>query len=105
MQLGKMYGQWLAGATVFVFDFAGRFTAHDLLKAISENHVTSFCAPPTVYKMLLHADLSKYDLTALTKADIAGEALNPEVYERFLKATGDKNARRLWPDGNMRNAV
>ncbi len=87
---GKMYGQWLAGATVFVFDFAGRFTAHDLLKAISENHVTSFCAPPTVYKMLLHADLSKYDLTALTKADIAGEALNPEVYERFLKATGIK---------------
>lgn len=87
---GKMYGQWLAGAAVFVFDFSGRFTAHDLLSAIADNHVTSFCAPPTVYKMLLHADLSKYDLSALTKADIAGEALNPEVYERFLRATGIK---------------
>ena len=87
---GKMYGQWLAGATVFVFDFSGRFTAHDLLAAIADNHVTSFCAPPTVYKMLLHADLTKYDLSALKKADIAGEALNPEVYERFLRATGIK---------------
>ena len=87
---GKMYGQWLAGATVFVFDFSGRFTAHDLLVAIADNHVTSFCAPPTVYKMLLHTDLSKYDLSALKKADIAGEALNPEVYERFLRATGIK---------------
>ncbi|MBR1380361.1 MAG: AMP-binding protein [Alphaproteobacteria bacterium] len=87
---GKMYGQWLAGATVFIFDFAGRFTAHDLLCAISENHVTSFCAPPTAYKMILHADLTKYDLSSLKKADIAGEALNPEVYERFLRATGIK---------------
>lgn len=87
---GKMYGQWLAGATVFVFDFGGITTAHDLLTAISENHVTSFCAPPTAYKMLIHADLSKYDLSALKKADIAGEALNPEVYERFLEKTGIK---------------
>ncbi|MBD5391578.1 AMP-binding protein [bacterium] len=87
---GKMYGQWMAGAAVFVFDFAGRFTAHDLLAAISENHVTSFCAPPTVYKMLLHADFSKYDLSSLKKAEIAGEALNPEVYERFYRATGIK---------------
>ena len=87
---GKMYGQWLAGAAVFVFDFAHHFNAHDLLVAISENHVTSFCAPPTVYKMLLHADMTKYDLSALTKASIAGEALNPEVYERFLKATNIK---------------
>ena len=87
---GKMYGQWLAGATVFVFDFAGIATAHDLLHAMSEHHITSFCAPPTVYKMLIHADFSKYDLSALEKADIAGEALNPEVYERFLKMSGIK---------------
>lgn len=87
---GKMYGQWLAGATVFVFDFIGRFTAHDLLTAISENKVTSFCAPPTAYKMLIHADMSHYDLSHLKKAEIAGEALNPEVYERFLKMTGIK---------------
>lgn len=87
---GKMYGQWLAGATVFVFDFANNATAHDLLTAISENHITSFCAPPTAYKMLLHADFSKYDLSSLVKADVAGEALNPEVYERFAKLTGIK---------------
>ena len=87
---GKMYGQWLAGATVFIFDVAGIFTAHDLWHAISENGVTSFCAPPTVYKMLIHADTSKYDLSKLTKADVAGEALNPEVYERFFDMTGIK---------------
>lgn len=87
---GKMYGQWLAGATVFVFDFSKVFTAHDLLKAISENHVTSFCAPPTAYKMLIHADMKKYDLSSLKKAEIAGEALNPEVFERFLEMTGIK---------------
>ena len=87
---GKMYGQWLAGATVFIFDVAGIFTAHDLWHAMSENGVTSFCAPPTVYKMLIHADASKYDLSKLTKADVAGEALNPEVYERFFDMTGIK---------------
>ena len=87
---GKMYGQWMAGATVFVYDFAGIATAHDLLTAMSENHVTSFCAPPTAYKMLIHGDLSKYDLSSLTKVDIAGEALNPEVYDRFLAQTGIK---------------
>lgn len=87
---GKMYGQWLAGAVVFIFDVSGIYTAHDLLQTISENHVTSFCAPPTVYKMLIHADASKYDLSCWTKADVAGEALNPEVYERFLDMTGIK---------------
>ncbi len=87
---GKMYGQWLAGATVFVFDFSRVFTAHDLLTAISENHITSFCAPPTAYKMMIHANMDRYDLSALRKADIAGEALNPEVFERFLEKTGIK---------------
>ena len=85
---GKMYGQWLAGATVFIFDVSGIFNAHDLWAAMAENGVTSFCAPPTVYKMLIHADASKYDLSKLVKADVAGEALNPEVYERFLDMTG-----------------
>lgn len=87
---GKMYGQWLAGATVFIFDVAGIFTAHDLWHVIAKHHVTSFCAPPTVYKMLIHADASKYDLSHLKKADVAGEALNPEVYERFFDMTGIK---------------
>lgn len=87
---GKMYGQWLAGATVFVFDFSRIFTAHDLLNAIAEHKITSFCAPPTAYKMMIHADMAKYDLSSLKKADVAGEALNPEVYERFLEHTGVK---------------
>ena len=87
---GKMYGQWLAGATVFVFDFSRIFTAHDLLNAIAEHKITSFCAPPTAYKMMIHADMSKYDLSSLKKADVAGEALNPEVYERFYENTGVK---------------
>ncbi|MBR5153860.1 MAG: AMP-binding protein [Alphaproteobacteria bacterium] len=87
---GKMYGQWLAGATVFVFDFSRVFTARDLLSAISENKITSFCAPPTAYKMMIQADMAKYDLSALKKADVAGEALNPEVFERFLEYTGVK---------------
>lgn len=87
---GKMYGQWLAGATVFVFDFSRVFTARDLLGAISENHITSFCAPPTAYKMILSANMSKYDLSALKKASVAGEALNPEVFERFMEKTGVK---------------
>ena len=87
---GKMYGQWLAGATVFVYDFSSAANAHDLLSAIADNHVTSFCAPPTAYKMLIHADMSKYDLSSLKKAEIAGEALNPEVFERFLEQTGIK---------------
>ena len=87
---GKMYGQWLAGATVFVYDFAKIFNAHDLLTAISTHGITSFCAPPTAYKMMIHTDMSKYDLSKLTKADIAGEALNPDVYDKFLEKTGIK---------------
>ncbi|MDR0726711.1 MAG: AMP-binding protein, partial [Rickettsiales bacterium] len=87
---GKMYGQWMAGATVFVYDFGGKFPADELLKVIAENKITSFCAPPTVYKMLIREDMTKYDLSSIKKADIAGEALNPEVFEQFLKLTGVK---------------
>ena len=87
---GKMYGQWLAGATVFVYDFESAFPAFDMLRIISENHVTSFCAPPTAYKLLIRENMSTYDLSHLEKAEIAGEALNPEVFERFLSLTGLK---------------
>ncbi len=87
---GKMYGQWLAGATVFVYDFSRVFTAHDLLSAISEYKITSFCAPPTAYKMILNANMDKYDLSSLKKACVAGEALNPEIYDKFLDKTGVK---------------
>ncbi len=87
---GKMYGQWLCGATVFIYDFGGKFPAADLLRVISKNKITSFCAPPTVYKMLIREDMTQYDLSSIKKADIAGEALNPEVFERFKQLTGVK---------------
>lgn len=87
---GKMYGQWLAGAVVFVYDFGGKFPASELLHVIAENKVTSFCAPPTVYKMLIREENAERDLATIKKADIAGEALNPEVFERFFKLTGVK---------------
>ncbi|MDD3212982.1 MAG: AMP-binding protein, partial [Eubacteriales bacterium] len=86
---GKMYGQWICGATLFVYDF-DRFIPADLLACLAKYHVTSFCAPPTVYRFLIKEDLSGYDLSALRWANCAGEPLNPEVYEQFLKATGVK---------------
>ncbi|MDD6143431.1 MAG: AMP-binding protein, partial [bacterium] len=86
---GKLYGQWICGATLFVYDF-DRFIAADLLEMISKYHVTSFCAPPTVYRFMIKEDLDKYDLSSLRWANTAGEPLNPEVYEQFLKHTGIK---------------
>lgn len=86
---GKMYGQWICGATLFVYDF-DRFVAADLLERLAKYHVTSFCAPPTVYRFIIKEDLTRYDLSALRWANCAGEPLNPEVYEQFLKATGVK---------------
>ena len=87
---GKMYGQWLAGATVFVYDFSGSCPSFELLRVINDNGVTSFCAPPTAYKMLIREDASTHNLSSIKKADVAGEALNPEVYERFHGMTGVK---------------
>jgi acetyl-CoA synthetase len=87
---GKMYGQWLAGACVFVYDFAGKFPASDLLRVISENKITSFCAPPTVYKMLIRENMEQFNLSGLKKSEVAGEALNPEVFRTFENLTGIK---------------
>ena len=84
---GKLYGQWICGATLFVYDF-DRFIASDLLEMIAKHHVTSFCAPPTVYRFIIKEDLSRYDLSALRWANCAGEPLNPEVYDQFLRQTG-----------------
>ena len=86
---GKLYGQWICGATLFVYDF-DRFIAADLLKMLEKHRVTSFCAPPTVYRFLIKEDLSGYDLSALKWANCAGEPLNPEVYDQFLRLTGVK---------------
>jgi acetyl-CoA synthetase len=87
---GKLYGQWIAGACVFVYDFDGRFIPDDMLRMISTYKVTSFCAPPTIYRFLIREDLSKYDLSSLEYCTTAGEALNPSVFETFYKLTGIK---------------
>lgn len=87
---GKLYGQWIVGACVFVYDFEGRFIPEDMLRMISSYRITSFCAPPTVYRFLIHEDFEKYDLSALQYCTTAGEALNPSVFEEFYKKTGIK---------------
>ena len=84
---GKLYGQWLCEACVFVYDME-RFHADDLLSVISEHKVTTFCAPPTIYRFFIKEDLSKYDLSSIKYATTAGEALNPEVYNKFREITG-----------------
>ena len=84
---GKFYGQWFAGATVFVFDHE-KFNADTLLRQMEKYHVTSFCAPPTIYRFMIREDLSQYDLSSLKYCCTAGEALNPAVYEKFLEKTG-----------------
>ena len=86
---GKIYGQWLCESTVLVYDF-DRFHADDILNIFKEHNVTTFCAPPTMYRFFIKEDLSKYDLSSLKYACTAGEALNPEVFYQFQKATGLK---------------
>lgn len=86
---GKIYGQWLCGSAVFVYDF-DKFTPKDLLGVICKHGVTTFCAPPTIYRFFIKEDLSKYDVSKLTHCSIAGEPLNPEVYNQWLNATGLK---------------
>ena len=86
---GKFYGQWFAGATVFVFDHE-KFNADTLLRQIEKYKVTSFCAPPTIYRFMIREDLSKYDLSSLEYCCTAGEALNPAVFDKFYEKTGIK---------------
>ena len=86
---GKLYGQWFGESAVFVYDFE-KFHGADILQKIQDYRVTTFCAPPTMYRMMLENDVSKYDLSALTHCCTAGEALNPEIYNKWLAATGHK---------------
>lgn len=86
---GKIYGQWIAGCAVFTYDMDA-FVPQNLLAKISKFKVTSFCAPPTIYRYIIKEDLTKFDLSALSYCSIAGEPLNPEVYNRFLELTGLK---------------
>ena len=84
---GKFYGQWMCEGAVFTYDF-DRFDASEILPMFAKYHITTFCAPPTMYRMLIKEDLSKYDLSSIRYATTAGEALNPEVFYQFEKATG-----------------
>jgi acetyl-CoA synthetase len=84
---GKLYGQWLAGSIVFVYDY-DKFDAVNMLKKIQRYKVTTFCAPPTVYRFLIKEDLTHYDLSSIHYAVTAGEPLNPEVFLRFQEKTG-----------------
>ncbi len=84
---GKLYGQWLCEAATFVYDF-DRFDAADILPMFSKYQITTFCAPPTMLRMMIKQDISKYDFSSVQHMTTAGEALNPEVYRQFEKATG-----------------
>ena len=84
---GKLYGQWMCEAATFVYDF-DRFDAEKILPLFAKYKITTFCAPPTMYRMLAKQDLSRFDLSTIEHASTAGEALNPEVYRQFQKATG-----------------
>ena len=84
---GKFYGQWFAGAVVFVYDHE-KFAADKLLRQIEKYRITSFCAPPTIYRFMIREDLSQYDLSSLRYCCTAGEALNPAVFDKFHEATG-----------------
>ena len=84
---GKLYGQWLSEGAVFTYDF-DRFDAGDILQMFAKHKITTFCAPPTMYRMFIKEDLTKYDLSSIEYATTAGEALNPEVFHQFRKATG-----------------
>jgi acetyl-CoA synthetase len=84
---GKLYGQMLAGANIFVYDHE-KFTPADILQKIQDCKITSLCAPPTIFRFLIKEDISKYDLSSLEYCTTAGEALNYSVYETFLKITG-----------------
>ena len=84
---GKIYGQWICGVSLFVYDM-DRFDPDKLLKMIEKYRITSFCAPPTIYRFLIKEDLSKYDLSCIKRACTAGEPLNPEVFNQFKAATG-----------------
>jgi len=86
---GKLYGQWLAETCVFVYDY-DKFDPAEMLRIISKYRITTFCAPPTIYRYFIKEDLKKYDLSAISCASIAGEPLNPEVFSKFYEATGLK---------------
>ncbi len=86
---GKIYGQWLCEAGLFIYDF-DRFDANDIMPMFAKYGITTFCAPPTMLRMMIKQDLSKFDLSSIEHMSTAGEAHNPEVFKQFELATGLK---------------
>ena len=86
---GKLYGQWLSGSAVMTYDY-DKFVPKNLMEVIEKYKVTTFCAPPTIYRFLIKEDLTKFDLSHLKYCVVAGEPLNPEVYKQFYDRTGIK---------------
>lgn len=86
---GKLYGQWISGSAVMTYDF-DKFVPKNMMEVIEKYKVTTFCAPPTIYRFLIKEDLTKFNLSVLKYCVVAGEPLNPEVYRQFLEATGIK---------------
>ncbi len=85
---GKIYGQWICEAAIFVYDYDNKFKPIDLIKVVSKYSVNVFCAPPTIFRFLIQDDLASYDLSALKYCCTAGEPLNPEVFKKWKKMTG-----------------
>ena len=85
---GKIYGQWIAGSAVFCYDYYGRFTPTDILPLLAKYKITTFCAPPTIYRFLIRENLDDYDFSSLVSCTTAGEALNAEVFRMFKEHTG-----------------
>jgi acetyl-CoA synthetase len=86
---GKIYGQWLCGSAVFAYDY-DHFNATEMMRMLSKYRITSFCAPPTIYRMMIKESLDGHDFSSLKHCCVAGEPLNPEVYNRWLEKTGHK---------------
>ena len=85
---GKLFGQWLCGSAIFAYDFHGKFDPSALMEHIARYKITTFCAPPTVYRFMIKSDMSKYDLSSVKYMMTAGEALNPEIYRQIRIKTG-----------------
>ena len=85
---GKLYGQWIAECAVFIYDYHAKFKPIDLMDQIQKHHITSFCAPPTIYRFLIQEDLSKYDFSSCEHWSTAGEALSEEVFNKWKEITG-----------------
>ncbi len=86
---GKLYGQWLSGGTVFVYDF-DKFDPKDMLSKIEKYRIKTFCAPPTMYRYFIKERMEDYDLSSLEHVTVAGEPLNPEIFNQVQKRLGLK---------------